>query len=145
MENIKLKAPWWFWVIGGLYLLWNAFGCYMYVLEHLMSDADYGELAGSAKLAVRDLIPVWATAGHAVGVWGGLIGIILFLLRKKICLPFFYASFAGAIIGWLPSVIDSRFSSVSVTRDYILMSIIWVECLVIIWIARKMRISGILT
>ncbi len=145
MDNVKMKAPWWFWVIGVLYLLWNLVGCSMYLTEQFMGDAAYGEMFGAEMLAVRDFVPAWATAGYAIGVWGGLVGIILFLLRKRLCLPFFYASFIGAVIGHLPSLLDTRFSELLGFGDYILMAIIFTECLLIIWIARKMRARGVLT
>ncbi len=144
-DSMTTKAPWWFWLIGGLYLVWNLIGCGMYLAEHLISDADYGEAYGAARLAVRELIPAWATAGYAIGVWGGLAGIILFLLRKKMCLPFLYASFIGAVIGFLPSIFDGRVSAVIGPFDYGLMGFIWIECIIIIWFARKMRAGGILT
>ncbi|MEP1229913.1 MAG: hypothetical protein ABJG88_04500 [Litorimonas sp.] len=140
----KQKAPWWFWAIGVLCLLWNLVGCGMYLAEHLMSDADYAQLYGPELFAVRDLTPSWAMAGYAVGVWGGFVGIVLLLWRKVLCLPFFYASFVGAVIGFLPSIFDTRFSSLMGVGDYAFMGFIWFECLFIIWFAKKMRARGIL-
>ncbi|WP_026942178.1 hypothetical protein [Hellea balneolensis] len=75
-QNIS-KAPGWFWVIVIIYLLWSLIGASMYLVEHMMSDVAYGESFGADMLALRDLTPWWATSGYAVGVWGGLIGIIL--------------------------------------------------------------------
>ena len=144
-EIMKIKAPWWFWLIGGLYLVWNLVGCSSYLAEHLLSDTAYTENFGAERTAIRHLIPAWATAGYAIGVWGGLAGIILLLLRKKICLPFLYASFIGAVIGFLPSIFDGRVSAVMGLFDYGLMGFIWIECIFIIWFARKMRAGGILT
>jgi len=144
IEIGKPRTPWWFWLIAIHYLLWNLVGCGMYLVEHMMGDAAYGEAFGADLLSVRDLVPRWATAGHAVGVWGGLVGIILLLLRKKLCLPFFYASFAGAIIGFLPSIFDERFKAVMGGGDYGLMIFIWLECIFIIWFARKMLSKGII-
>ncbi len=144
MENAIAKTPWWFWVIAIIYLLWSFVGCGGYLAEHLMGDAAYGEAFGAELLALRDLTPLWATAGYALGVWGGLIGVILLLLRKKLCLPFFYASFLGAVIGFLPSIFDGRFQAVMKTGDYGFMAFIWLECLFIIWFARKMLRKGII-
>jgi len=144
MENAIPKTPWWFWLIVALCFLWNLVGCTMYLAEHLMADAAYGEAFGAELLSVREFVPWWATAGYAVGVWGGLVGIILLLLRKKLCLPFFYASFLGAIIGFLPSIFDERFKAVMGGGDYGMMIFIWAECIFIIWFARKMLSKGII-
>jgi len=143
MEN-NITPPWWFWVIAILYLLWSFVGCGMYLAEHMMSDAGYAKQFGDELLALRGLTPWWATAGYAVGVWGGFVGILLMLLRKKLCLPFFYASLAGAIIGFIPSMTDGRFKAVMGAGDYGFMVFIWLECIFIIWFARKMRSKGIL-
>jgi len=145
MDVVKMKAPKWFWVIGILYLLWNLIGCGMYLAEHLMGDAAYGEAFGAEMLALRGTNPIWATAGHAIGVWAGLVGIVLFLMKKKFCLPFLYASFVGAVIGFLPYIFNGEMKAVLSGADYGLMIFIWIECLFIIWLARKMRTRGVLT
>lgn len=132
------KLPWWFWVITLLFLLWSLIGCGMYLAEHLMSDASYLEAFGEEMTALRGQVPWWATAGYAVGVWGGLVGIILLLLRKPLALKFFYASFAGAVIGFLPYFFDGRFRAVMAAGDWAFMLFIWAECLFIIWFTRRM-------
>lgn len=43
-------------------------------------------------------VPVWATAAFAFAVWGGLLGCILLLLRKKIANPVFIVSFVGIVV-----------------------------------------------
>jgi len=118
MSDAPIKAPWWFWVITILYLLWSLIGCGMYLVEHMMDDTAYAEAFGAELLSLRGVTPWWATSGYAIGVWGGLVGIILLMLRKKLCLPFFYASFAGAIMGFIPSLFDARFKAVMGGGDY---------------------------
>jgi len=145
MSNAPLKAPWWFWVITILYLLWSFIGCGMYLVEHMMDDTAYAEAFGAELLSLRGVTPWWATSGYAIGVWGGLVGIILLMLRKKLCLPFFYASFAGAIMGFIPSLFDARFRAVMGSGDYGFMVFIWAACIFIIWFARKMHAKGILS
>lgn len=138
------KTSWWFWVITAFYLLWSIIGCTMYLVEHMMGDAAYIENFGADMLPLREITPWWATSGYAVGVWGGLIGVILLMLRKSLCLPFFYASFVGAIIGFIPMIFDARFKSVMGAGDYGFMIFIWIECIFIIWFALKMRSKGII-
>jgi len=144
METESHKPPTLFWVIAILFFLWSLVGCAGYLAEHLMSDAAYGEGFGEEMLALRGQTPIWATSAYAVGVWGGLIGAILILLRKKLCLPFLYASFAGAIIGFLPSLINEKFRAVMGGGDWAMMLFIWAVCLFIIWFARKKVAKGIL-
>jgi len=144
MDSEIQKPPTLFWVIVILYLLWALIGCGGYLAEHMMSDAAYGENFGADMLALRGQTPIWATSGYAVGVWGGLIGGILLLLRKKLCLPFFYASLAGAVIGFLPTILMEKFRAVMGGGDWAFMLFIWAICIFIIWFARKKASRGIL-
>ena len=144
MENQTQKTPTLFWVIAVLYLLWALIGCAGYLAEHLMSDAAYLESYGADMAALRGQTPIWATSAYAVGVWGGLIGGILLLLRRKLCLPFFYASLAGAVIGFLPMMFMDKFRAVMGGGDWAFMLFIWAVCIFIIWFARKKTAKGIL-
>ena len=43
--------------------------------------------------------PLWASAGWGLGVWGGVLGSILLLLRNKLAVPVFDLSLLGPISG----------------------------------------------
>lgn len=143
-EALGMLAPKWFWAAGILYLLWSLIGCSMYLTEHMLGEAAYIDAFGADMWALKDITPAWATAGYAIGVWCGLAGIILLLLRKKLCLPFFLASLAGAIIGFLPSLFDERFRSVMAGGDYGMLVFVWVVCAFGVWFARKFIAQGVL-
>ena len=95
-----------FWAMGLFFIAWNGFGCAMYVVDRLMSDAAlleyYGE-NGQAMLDARHAYPIWATACYALAVWVGLLASILYLMRKKLALPLFIISLITAIICFIPS------------------------------------------
>lgn len=75
----------------------------MYYTSHTMSDAAFAKGFGEASAAVRDLVPVWGVSAFAIAVWGGLIGAIMFLMRKKIAFPIFVVSLIAAVISFIPS------------------------------------------
>jgi hypothetical protein len=50
-------------------------------------------------LAYIDSFPVWAQSGWAFGVWGGLIGAILLLMRSRYAVWAFVLSLIGAVLG----------------------------------------------
>jgi len=143
-ETIKKAPGTLFWVVGIIFLLWSLMGCAGYLAEHLMPHAKYIESFGAEKAALRGETPVWATAAYAVGVWGGLAGAILLLLGKKLCLPFFYASFIGALLGFSVSIFDGRFRAVMGGGDWAMMLLVWAVCIFIIWWARKHKAKGVL-
>ena len=97
------RTPVHLWIVGILALLWNAIGCYDYWMTR-MRDTDYFEkmmpgVDANAILAYIDSFPIWAQAGWAFGVWGGLAGAILLLLRSRYSVWAFALSFIGAILG----------------------------------------------
>ncbi len=93
-----------FWVLGALFLLWNVFGCAMYLFDRLASDeAILAMENGEAMLAASKAYPIWASAGYAIAVWGGLVAAIMLLLRKKLAAPLFILSLIAAIICFIPS------------------------------------------
>ena len=97
------SAPIHLWIVGILSLLWGAFGAYDYVMTR-MRNTDY--LAGmmpdadpQAVLAWVDAFPIWAQFGWGLGVWMGLLGSVLLLVRSRFAFEAFALSFIGAILG----------------------------------------------
>ena len=97
------QTPVHLWIVGIIALLWNAFGCYDYLmtrmqnrayLESMMPGTDAG-----AILAWVDAFPIWAQFGWGLGVWGGLIGAVLLLVRHRWAVWAFALSLLGAILG----------------------------------------------
>ena len=104
MENaVTERAPMHVWIVGGLGALWNAFGCYDYVMTR-MRDTDYlasmmPTVDPQATLAWIDGFPIWAQFGWGLGVWMGLIGSVMILLRHRWAAPVLGLSLVGAILG----------------------------------------------
>ena len=104
MENaVTERAPMHLWIIGGLGTLWNGFGAYDYWMTRTR-NTDY--LAGmmpdvdpQATLAWVDSFPVWAQFGWGLGVWMGLLGSILLLVRHRFAVHTLALSAHGAVLG----------------------------------------------
>jgi hypothetical protein len=91
------RTPALLWIIGFLALLWNAYGCYIYLMTE---TANAAFLANSPpdQLAYMDSLPAWLTAFWALGVWGGLLGSILLLMRSRYSVWAFALSFIGCVV-----------------------------------------------
>ena len=59
-------------------------------------------LIPNAALAWMDAFPIYAKAGWALGVWGGLLGAVLLLIRSRYAVWAFALSMLGIVlsIGW---------------------------------------------
>ena len=104
MENaVTARAPMHLWIVGGLGTLWNAFGCYDYLMTR-MRNTDYlasmmPTVDPQAVLAWVDAFPIWAQFGWGLGVWMGLLGCIMLLVRHRWAVPVLGLSALGAIVG----------------------------------------------
>ena len=102
-ETVSARTPAHLWIVGVLATLWNAFGCYDYLMTR-MRNTDYlksmmPDVDPNAMLAYVDGFPIWAQFGWGLGVWGGLAGGILLLLRSRWASWAFGLSLVGAVLG----------------------------------------------
>jgi hypothetical protein len=94
----QARTPVHLWIVGVLSLLWNAFGCYDYLMTNLKSQAYLAHM-NPDMIAYMDRLPAWTTGTWALGVWGGLAGAILLLIRSRYAVWLFALSLVGAVVG----------------------------------------------
>ena len=86
--------PAWFWAAAGLALLFEAFGCFMYIAQ---VTADHATLPLDQR-AMWDATPTWMVAAYAIAVWVGLIGAALLLMRRKLAVPVLLVSLIAVLV-----------------------------------------------
>ena len=91
------------WIVGIPALLWNCIGPIDYTMTR-MRNTEYLQMAmptvdPEAMLAWVDAFPIYAQVGWALGVWMGLLGSILLLMRHRWAVPAFALSLIGAVMG----------------------------------------------
>lgn len=68
-----------FWVIVLLGLLWNALGCFNFIMQSILGAVADLPLAYKLVIASR---PGWVTVAFFIAVFGGALGCVLMLLRR---------------------------------------------------------------
>lgn len=86
-----------FWIVSVLLLLWNLSGAMAYISQVTMTPEDLQALPENQR-TLFETIPAWVTSAFAITVWGGVLGSILLLLRKKIATTTLIVSFAAIIV-----------------------------------------------
>lgn len=102
MENtVTERAPMHLWIVGGLATLWNAFGGYDYTMTRTGNIEYLSQFGadGNEIIAWVDSFPIWAQFGWGLGVWMGLLGCIMLLLRHRWAVPVLGLSVVGAVLG----------------------------------------------
>ncbi len=86
-----------FWVISVLAFLWNIMGVNAYLQQEFQTDS-FKAMYTSEQLSLIVNAPAWSTAAFAIAVFGGLLGSIGLLLRKKWAHPVFLISLVGVLV-----------------------------------------------
>lgn len=102
MELKSSKIPTWFWIVAGLALVWNLLGAFAYIGQ-MTTTAEALAALPPAERALYENYPSWAAAAFAIAVFGGTLGCILLLLKKKLATPVFTASFIGVAVQMIHS------------------------------------------
>jgi hypothetical protein len=138
------RTPWHLWVVGVVAALWNGFGCTDYVMTQTRRDEWFAQMGMTdAQTAYFEAMPAWTHAAWAIGVWGGLLGAILLLLRKKLALPVFVLSFLGWAAGAVYAFALSDGLEVMGSM-WPMQIVIGAACLFFIWYAWTMSSKGVL-
>lgn len=91
------KAPGWFLPVAIVALLWNLLGCFAFVSDLMLTPADVAQLSPEQQ-ALYAARPAWTVAATAAAVFGGALGCIGLILRKRWALPLFVVSLIGVVV-----------------------------------------------
>jgi hypothetical protein len=91
------RPPWHLWVVGILGFLWDSVGAFDYLMTETQNES-YMSRFTPEQLEFFHGFPTWVVAFWAIAVWGGLLGTILLLLRKRLAVPVLLASFLAMVV-----------------------------------------------
>ena len=85
--------PWHLWLIGIVGVLWSLMGVLSFMLTQMHVEAVMSRFPPQQR-AYFESFPWWAVAFWAIGVFGGVAGCLLLLLKNRLA---FHALLASAI------------------------------------------------
>ena len=91
------RTPWHLWVVGIVGLLWNSVGAFDYVATQTRNESYMSQFTPE-QLEFFYGFPSWVVAFWAIAVWGGLLGAILLLLRKRFAVGVLLVSFLSMVV-----------------------------------------------
>jgi len=141
----KSDAPWHLWVVGIVGVLWNGYGCYDYVMT-VTGGEEYLRSYGMPEEAIAyyAAMPAWMTGVWAIGVWGGLLGAVLLLLRMKWALHVFVVSLAAFVLSLIYTYALADGASIMPAIGYVMNAVVLTGCLFFVWYAWFATKRGIL-
>jgi len=97
MSENATRPTKWFWIIGGVALVWNLMGVMAYLMQAFMTEEALAVLP-EAERALYENVPAWATGAFAIAVFGGSLGCLLLLLRRRWATPVLVVSLLGVLV-----------------------------------------------
>jgi hypothetical protein len=87
-------VPGWFYAVAAMILLFEGFGCFMYLAQ---VTADHASLPLDQR-AMWDATPMWTIAVYAIAVWVGLAGAVLLLMRRRLASRLLLISLIAVVV-----------------------------------------------
>jgi hypothetical protein len=145
----ETRTPVHLWIVGILALLWSCFGAYDYTMTR-MRNMDYiaSSMPGvdpNTALAWVDSMPLYAQIGWGLGVWMGLLGSVLLLIRNRWAVWSYGLSLVGAVLSLgyqiaLAPPLPGADSPMMKAMPYVIIAI----CAALFLYARAMEKKGVL-
>lgn len=126
MTDNSTKTATSFWVISIIALLWNLMGVSSYLFYAFVTEEMVTDLPAEQKAEMLIEQPSWLTAIYALAVFGGLLGSILLLMRKKIAYYFLVISAICATIQQVYILLDVELEM------YIMSILIIITCIFLV-------------
>ena len=97
MTTSSTKIPIWFWIVAIIMLLWNLSGLASFFYHVFIPEADLAAMP-DVERTIMENYPLYAMIAFAIAVFGGVLGCIGLLTKKKWAKSFFLASMLGMLV-----------------------------------------------
>lgn len=121
------KLPVYFWVIGFIALLWNAYGVYNYFMQAFFMTTDQTTPFAQSSHHLHNDLPMLYMIIFAVAVFSGLLGALSWLLRKRWAYILFIISFfcVGIQLFYMLTEINPRDIFLPLSSMVIAVFLVW--------------------
>jgi hypothetical protein len=144
MSITTIKTPVHLWIVGGLSLVWNAFGAFDFLMTQAQSGAYMAQFT-QEQLTYFYGFPAWADGAWALGVWGSVFGSIGILVRRRWATWAFGVSIVGLVGTTLYTMVLTNGTAImGGVGSLIFSAIIWALTIALFVYARNMAAQGVL-
>ena len=107
-----MTRPNWYMPVAIIALLWNLIGCAAYLMDVTLTPEAVAAMSPDQQ-ALYAARPAWAVAVYAIAVWGGALGCVGLIMKKRWAKGALLASLLGliaqdvALFGMSPVAIEA--------------------------------------
>ncbi len=139
-----LRAPWHLWLVGSLGLLWNSVGAFDFFMTQTRNGSQAGRLTPE-QLELLYGLPLWLEVFWALAVWGGVLGAVLILSRRRFAVPVLAVSLLAMAATGIHNFVASQGLYASGGTGPVFVLLIFLVALGLWLYARAMHDRGVLT
>lgn len=119
------RAPYWLVAASLAGIAWNIFGAVQFAGSITSTEASLVASGLTAnQAAVMTGYPVWMTLAFAIGVFGGLVGSVLLLLRRPQARHVLAGSLIAYIALWIGDLAHGVFAAMGTPQVVILTTVV---------------------
>jgi len=130
-----------FWIISALALLWNLSGLMTFFMEVFITPDALAALS-DAERAMYETTPTWTKVVFAIATFGGTLGCIFLLMKKKLAVQLFIISLAAVIIQMAYYLLFTKAMEVYGSASLIMPSAVIAIGALLVWYSKSTRIKG---
>ena len=135
------QAPKWFRVAAIIALLWNILGCLAFVADLQLKPEDIAKLP-EAQQALYASRPAWSVAATAIAVFGGTLGCIGLILKRKWAFVLLLLSLLGILGQDIAMFMLANAAEAAGTFAVVLQSVVLIVGVWLVLLSRKAMASG---
>ena len=138
------RTPWHLWVVGVLAVLWNSVGAFDYFMTQTQNEG-YMSNYTPEQLEYFYGFPAWVVAFWAIAVWGGVLGALLLLLRKRLAVEVLLVSFLSMLVTTIYNFgLSDGLEAMGSAFELVFSAMIFVVAFLLFLYAKAMRNRGVL-
>ena len=134
MTESTQKIPVWFWIVSIILLIWNVMGIMNFMSQATMTQEAFDALDETQKSLIENR-PSWVMVAFGLAVFGGLLGCVALLLKKKLAVNLFLVSLLGVVFQFGHGLFTGS-GDMFTTAMMVITILVVVLALFAIWFAR---------
>lgn len=95
--GVTAKTPWHLWVVAIVAVLWNAIGAVDFTMTQFRNESYLKAFTPEQREYFFHL-PLWVVVTWGMGTWGGFLGSVFLLLRRRWAVALYAISLVGAVL-----------------------------------------------
>ena len=135
------QAPKWFRAAAIIALLWNILGCLAFVADLQLKPEDIAKLP-EAQQALYASRPAWSVAATAIAVFGGTLGCIGLILKRKWAFVLLLLSLLGILGQDIAMFVLANAAEAAGSFAIVLQSVVLIVGVWLVLLCRKAMASG---